>query len=246
MSNADSPEEALELKARYEKLPEVSRVVEVATLVPPDQDHKLPLLADIQERLRSLPTRDKTIEHDPPDGRMLRGELTQLLGQLSQRPAGDGARPGAAGGLAAVAAGAARPSAAPDDAAGETATSQKLKVFEQRLAGDLAEDLHRLREVSTPEPISWPTCRPTLRERYVGPHGKWLLRVFAKDCLWDFGPLEHFTEQVQTVDPEATGKPFGTVEGLKAMKDGLQRAGLYAFLVIAAVLFSTSATCGTR
>jgi uncharacterized protein len=39
------------------------------------------------------------------------------------------------------------------------------------------------------------------------------------------------------VDPDATGKPFGTVEGLKAMKDGLQRAGLYAFLVIAAVLF---------
>ena len=60
---------------------------------------------------------------------------------------------------------------------------------------------------------------------------------FAKDCLWDFEPLEHFTEEVRTVDPEATGKPFGTVEGLKAMKDGLQRAGLYAFLVIAAVLF---------
>ena len=49
-------------------------------------------------------------------------------------------------------------------------------------------------------------------------------------------PLEHFTEVVQTVDPEATGKPFGTVEGLIAMKEGLQRAGLYAFLVIAAVL----------
>ena len=45
----------------------------------------------------------------------------------------------------------------------------------------------------------------------------------SKDCLWDFDPLEHFAQQVRTVDPEATGKPFGTVEGLKAMKDGLQR-----------------------
>ncbi len=114
---------------------------------------------------------------------------------------------------------------------------QKLKVFEERLAGDLSEDLHRLREVSTPKPILLSDLPADLRERYVSPHGKWLLRVFAKDCLWDFGPLEHFTEQVQKVDPEATGKPFGTVEGLKAMKDGLQRAGLYAFLVIAAVLF---------
>ena len=34
LSYTDTPEEALALKARYEKLPEVSRVVEVAALVP--------------------------------------------------------------------------------------------------------------------------------------------------------------------------------------------------------------------
>ncbi len=237
VSIADSPEQTLELKAKYEKLPEVSRVVEVATLAPPDQDQKLPLLADIQERLRSLPTRDKIIEHDLPDGRMLRGELTQLLGQLSKRQAGAGADRELTADLKQSLQGLLDRLPAPDDTAGETATAQKLKVFEQKLAGDLSEDLHRLREVSTPKPIQLSDLPPALRERYVSPHGKWLLRVFAKDCLWDFGPLEHFTELVQKVDPEATGKPFGTVEGLKAMKDGLQRAGLYAFLVIAAVLF---------
>src|SRR5205814_1247532 len=86
-----------------------------------------------------------------------------------------------------------------DDAAGNAAVSQKLKVFEERLAGDLSEDLHRLREVSTPRPIVLADLPADLRERYVSPHGKWLLRVFAKDCLWDFGPLEHFTEVVQKV-----------------------------------------------
>ena len=65
-------------------------------------------------------------------------------------------------------------------------------------------------------------------KRHVGKSGTWLLRVFARDDLWDFEPLEHFTRTVRAVDPEATGKPFGTVEGLKAMKDGLKRAGLYA------------------
>src|SRR5262249_24462584 len=63
-----------------------------------------------------------------------------------------------------------------------------------------------------------------------------LLRVFAKDSLWDFDPLKQFTERIQVVDPEATGKPFGTVEGLSAMKDGLERAGLYSLLVIVVVL----------
>ena len=101
---------------------------------------------------------------------------------------------------------------------------------------DLAEDLHKLAEVSTPAPITVDELPPSLRERYVSPNGKYLLRVFAKDCLWDYQPLEYFTQRIREVDPEATGKPFGTVEGLKAMKDGLLRAGVYAFLVIAAVL----------
>ena len=90
VSIADSREKALELKAKYEKLPEVSRVVEVATLAPPDQDKKLPLLADIQNSLRTLPQRHKTIAHDLPNGKQLRGELTSLVAKLpaSSAPGG--------------------------------------------------------------------------------------------------------------------------------------------------------------
>jgi hypothetical protein len=114
--------------------------------------------------------------------------------------------------------------------------AERLQDFEERLAGDLAEDLHRLREVAQPQGITLADLPPALRERYVGQSGKWLLRVFARECLWDFAPLEHFTQQIRAVDPEATGKPFGTVEGLKSMKGGLERAGLYAFAVITVVL----------
>jgi hypothetical protein len=111
-----------------------------------------------------------------------------------------------------------------------------LQAFDERIAGDLAEDLHRLRDVAEPAPIAVADLPVEFRERYIGKGGKWLLQVFAKECLWDFGPLEHFTQQIQTVDPDATGKPFATVEGLKAMKNGFQWAGLYAFIVITLVL----------
>jgi predicted exporter len=232
VSIADTPQKALELKAKYEQLPEVSRVVEVATLAPPDQDAKLPLVADIQDHLRFLPERNKTIEHDPPVARQLRTELVDLLKRLTDAPVRNDADRAMLADLKQALAGLQTRLESADDAA----VSRTLKTFEERLAGSLSEDLHKLREVSTPKPILLSDLPAGLRERYVSPDGKWLLRVFAKDCLWDFGPLEHFTEQVQKVDPEATGKPFGTVEGLKAMKDGLQRAGLYAFLVIAAVL----------
>ena len=66
VSYTDSSAEALALKARYEKLPEVGRVVEVASLVPPDQDRKMAMLADIQRRLRHLPACGVPIQHAAP------------------------------------------------------------------------------------------------------------------------------------------------------------------------------------
>jgi predicted RND superfamily exporter protein len=77
---------------------------------------------------------------------------------------------------------------------------------------------------------------PELRERYIGKGDKWLLRIFARDCLWDYGPLRTFTAQIHTVDPEATGKPFSTLAGLRGMKHGFQWAGFYALGVIVLVL----------
>src|SRR5205814_6285327 len=57
LSYRATPEEVLALKERYEKLPEVSRVVEVASLLPRDQTDKIELLRDIRHRLRRLPER---------------------------------------------------------------------------------------------------------------------------------------------------------------------------------------------
>jgi hypothetical protein len=112
----------------------------------------------------------------------------------------------------------------------------RLNLFETRLLADLCEDLHKLRDVSKPAPIALSDLPASLRERYVSAGGRWLLRVFGRESLWEYKPLSDFTASVQTVDPEATGKPFTTLEGLQAMKRGFQWAGFYALLAIIAVL----------
>jgi hopanoid biosynthesis associated RND transporter like protein HpnN len=224
-----TPAEALALKARYEQLPEVSRVVEVASLVPDDQGQKLPLLRDVQARLRHLPPRGAAIPHARPSCADLRAELTGLSGQL-QPLAGVGS-PLLKDLCRSLADLRRRLDNLP-----RAAAEERLQQFEERMAQDLAGDLHRLRDVATPQPITLADLPTPLRERYVGQSGKWLLQVFGKDCLWDFEPLEHFVHQIRTVDREATGKPFATVEGLKAMKNGFQWAGLYAFCAIVLVL----------
>lgn len=66
VSITDTPEQALALKARFEELPEVSRVVEVASLLPTNQTAKLAVLADVQNRLKRLPPRGQTIPHLRP------------------------------------------------------------------------------------------------------------------------------------------------------------------------------------
>jgi hopanoid biosynthesis associated RND transporter like protein HpnN len=233
----DSPQQALALKARYEALPEVARVVEVASLLPPGQEQKIPLVRDIRQRLRFLPERGKVIEHARPST----SDLLSRLANLSEK-------------IEPLASSACTANRQPTPLLADLRDSvrglhhqlilsptetveTRLQRFEQCLAGDLAEDLHRLREVATPAAITLDDLPPALRERYVGQSGKWLLRVFAKESLWEFPQLEQFTQQIHAIDPGATGKPFGTVEGLRAMKNGLQRAGIYAFLVIVAVLW---------
>ncbi|MCI0463705.1 MAG: MMPL family transporter, partial [Gemmataceae bacterium] len=229
LSYTSTPEEALALKERYEKLPEVSRVVEVAALVPRHQPHKLEQLSDIQKRLRSLPKRGSVIPHEPPDAQRLEALLAELRTTL--QPHTTVSRPVLENLNASLQALHERMRTA------EQATvSTRLQQFEQWLARDLAEDLHRLREVASPASITVADLPPSLRERYIGRNGKWLLCVFARDSLWEYGPLCHFVKQIRTVDPHATGKPFGTLESLKAMKDGFQWAGVYAFCAIFGVL----------
>ncbi len=243
-----TPEEALALKAKYETLPEVSTVVTVASLIPPDQERKIEMLRDINQRLRKLPKRGEVLEHATPsveDVKQAGERVLKLLAAkqkekpndaMAQLQAGverllktlrrEGEIPGTPDGVI----------QATHIVPAPSFVKQQLKQYDERLTHDLAEDLHRLREVSTPTPIRLDDLPDNLRERYIGKNGKWLVRIFSKDCLWNFEPLEKFVQQVRTVDPEATGKPFTTLEGLKAMRNGFLWAGVYALIAMVLVL----------
>jgi hypothetical protein len=114
--------------------------------------------------------------------------------------------------------------------------AERLKAFDHRLASDLATELHALRNVARPVPITLADVPVELRERFVGANGEYLVRAFAKESLWDFAALQTFTTAAQTADPEATGKSFRTLEGLRQMKIGFQWAGVYALAAIVLVL----------
>jgi hopanoid biosynthesis associated RND transporter like protein HpnN len=229
-SICNSPEDALALKARYEQLPGVSRVVEVASLLPGDQDRKLPIVADISRRLKHLPATDAGIEPFSAPARDVHKEAGLLLGALqpqANRSHQDVLKE-LVGALEQL-----RDHPKLMDAA---TALPRLRTFDRQLAADLIADLHRLRSVASPQPIALADLPRALRDRYVGSTGKFLVEAYAKGDLWELPQLEHFVNEIRTIDPSATGKPFGTLEGLQAMQNGFIRAGAYALCVIVCVL----------
>jgi hopanoid biosynthesis associated RND transporter like protein HpnN len=230
VSYTETPEEALARKAEFEKLDCVSRVVDLASLIPADQDRKMEQLRDIQQRLQFLPPREfKFSQVFPTAPRALTDEINRLLPALEVHSGlrsplldelSDNLRD-LRGKIQAL------PS--------KTATA-RLRAFDHQLVMGLIDNLHQLRDVATPAPIVLEDLPASFRERYLGKDGKWLLRVFAKQSLWDYEPLQHFVDEVRTVDAEATGKPFGTLEGLRGMKSSFLWSAVYATLVIVLAL----------
>lgn len=219
LSLARDRDEALALRARYQAVPEVAAVVEVASLIPADQERKLPVVRAIQERLRAVPPPDQLpppLGSDPAAVREVIGRLARLAG------AGEPLTRALADLTAAL-------DSAPDLAG-------RLHDLDRRLAADLAARLQELKAVCRPEPITVADLPVELRERYVGAKGEFLVRAFARDSLWDYEALQRFTEAATAVDPEATGKAFRTLEGLRQMRHGFERAAGYALLAILVVL----------
>lgn len=227
MSVAHTAEEARALRAKYEALPGVGRVIEVASLVPPDQEAKLPAVRTIHDRLKTLPAADKLPAPQPSSP----GRVHDLAGRVQRQAGSDTTLSTATGDLLG-----ALSSDNPGAYAPGSPLAARLAGFDRRLAADLAADLNRLKAVSRPEPITLADLPADLRERYVGANGELLVRAFAKDSLWDYPALERFTAAAVTADPEATGKAFRTREGLRQMKTGFEWAGVYALAAIVVIL----------
>ena len=219
-------EEALEWKKKFESMADVQMVAEVASLLPQDQSAKKPLLEDIQHRLRLLPKRGSKPAHPTANSGTLQKSLDQLAaekeweklpGKLSETVQEIKEFQKAL------------------QTAGSMANSQ-LRAFEEQVTGDLIENLHKLREVSTPKSITADDIPVSLRQRYLSDSGQWLLRIFPRQDLWQYDNLKDFVNKIQQMDARATGKPFTTLEGLRSMKAGFQWAGIYALIAIVGVL----------
>jgi hypothetical protein len=218
LSIAETQEQALALSQRYRQLPEVNQVVEVASLLPVEQERKIPLVQEIHRRLQRLPDRPS-----PPAVRVEAERVVYLAEQVALKVA-EGTELHRAALMLAQAV-----RELPE-------ASQRLRDLDRWLSAELYAGLKQLQRMSQPVPVTVADIPPALRERYLSPDGAFLVRAFAREDLWEYAALERFITAVTTVDPQATGKTFRTYEGLRQMQRGFIGATVSALVVVAVIL----------
>lgn len=223
LSIADSREELLARKEKFLQLDTVDRCEEIVSLLPAKDNVKTPTIARIRKQLDQLPERPPLLGVDRPENLGL--VLSEAQALCDRLPEADQI----ANNLEQV-----------RDHLRRLPLSECYSVlshYQQQLAGDLLSRLHVLRAMANPEPPKLDDLPASLVDRFVGEHGKHLLKIYGRGDIWDMDALSGFVEDVRSIDSRVTGNPLQAYEASQEMVGSYQQASIYAALVILTVLF---------
>ena len=225
---ASNLDEVRSLHAALTNLPSVAAVHSVAELVPEQQQQKAAIIRDIRRQVGDV--RFDIPPADPADTEalvrslgILRLHASRLAHELSSQKLS---------GLAEAAKSARErlQSLDPEQAL------VRLAEYEKSFFGDLQAQLTLL-ATQADRPMEITDIPDDIRRMLVGRTGKFLLRVFPAENVWERGPLERFVSEVRSVAPKATGTPSGLYEFIDILQRGYIKAALWAFLVIAIMVY---------
>ncbi len=218
-----SREDARNLAAKLETLPEVAKVVTIDTFIPAQQDEKLALITDAS-MLLDLSLNPITVEAPPQDSDVV-AALRQTALQL--RNAADRAQPQPADLARRLASHFERlAEGSPQDRA--TATTL--------LTSGLGVMLDNVRYLLQAQPIALEHVPPDIARDFLAPSGEFRIRIYPKGDPTDNAMLSRFRAAVASVAPDATGVPVFLEESGRTIVGAFTEAGFWSLLVIAMLL----------
>jgi hopanoid biosynthesis associated RND transporter like protein HpnN len=220
---------ALALGARLEKLPEVDRVMTLASFIPDHQPEKLRTIAEAARSL--LPVLQQAPL--PPADDAVRVAAVRRAAQALRNAALDHEGPGAA--QARRLAASLRALAGADAAARDRA--------EVALALPLKLALAALQRSLQPHPVSLATLPPELIRDWLAPDGRALLDIAPRNAagagaMDDDTQLRAFAHAVLQVAPSATGGPISILESAHIVIRAFVEAAIVAAIAITLLLWS--------
>ena len=226
VSLADTPEDVRQLRDRFLKLPTVGRVEELASLMPkyPGGETQVYIvqLRDLLSQIPPLPAQVPTIyPEDVGKG------LENLHQTLKAVPSPQSQR--AAAMLDAFLDGFQQ---IPD----ATRQAQFLMGYQHAMQIALRTQFEMLSKVTDSSPVIDSLPDP-LRSRFVSTNGRWMLRIFPKEQIWDEAPLTKFVNDIRSIDPEATGTPLQNYEAANQIRESYLHSAILASAMVMFVLF---------
>lgn len=226
VSLADNPKQALELKKKFEALPTVHHVEELASVWPqhPEAETKL-LVQAIQAELSQLPSDIPQLS--PVDPKTAGEQMQEMYAMLKTIPSR-------------TAAGSAKTLDRLLDRINEIPNAemqaQLLTGFQTAIASDLLQRLRSLATMANAEPIQLADLPAGLASRFVSKKGEWLLQIYPKMQVWDIEPLAEFIKEIRRVDSDVTGTPLQTYEASRSIKRSYEQAAVYALIAVFCIL----------
>lgn len=222
----NSEEQAKQVKAKLEKVPEVLRVMSLDSFVPEDQQPKLKLIAQGAKILNPALNPDQ-IDAAPSDQENVES-LKSAVDNL-RRTAGDAKGPGAV--ASRRLADALEKLANSDEATRNKA--QDVFVTPMKIVFD------QLRKAMQAEPVTLQSLPPDLVSAWKSKDG--IIRVEAqpKGDPNDNDTLRKFAAAVLEAEPTAVGGPVSILKSGDTVVNAFIHAGIYALLVIGLLLWIT-------
>ncbi|MDW8315877.1 MAG: MMPL family transporter [Rhodovarius sp.] len=211
------------LAARLAALPEVGRVLTLASFLPEAQAEKLALIEDARLILApgflaspaAPPTDAEAAEALAEAGRMLGGATGEEAAARAAR------RLGAA--FLALA---------------EAEPASRARLAQALLPG-LAEMLRRVQAMLEAGPVGLEDLPEALREEWITRDGRARVQITPAVLGHDAAALARFAAAVQAVEPRVTGAPVSTREGSRTVQRAFATAGVIATLIVVGLLLWT-------
>jgi hopanoid biosynthesis associated RND transporter like protein HpnN len=229
LATARSLEELAAKAAAFQRLPSVSDVQSVSSVMPDSQAEKLAVLGRLAAVVDSIP-----VGAVPPvDLAALIAALETLKRRTdlaTARSGGDGPSEEILFIARATSALLARLTV-PDRGAVEV----RLGDFQKRLAGDFAEQWRRLQRATRPAPVTLVDLPEELRRKFIGKSGLLLLQIYSRLDVWERPGATQFAEELRTVDPDITGQPIVAYESMRLIEQAYWQGLAYAFALVAGI-----------
>ncbi|MDX2027837.1 MAG: MMPL family transporter [Alphaproteobacteria bacterium] len=210
-----SSQEAQDLAATLEKLPEVDHVMTLASFVPDGQDAKLAMIADTRMLLE--PTLNLPATQKPPTDQeifdSIRKTSAALKAVASQHPS------------------AVRLAKALDDVLAKNDPAL-LPRLQKNLIGVMQSKLEMVKQTLSAERVTVENITEDLRRDWVTPDGRWLVQAYPKGSPPEHDALVAFTKAVRQVAPDAAGTPISIQESGHTVTSAFMYAGIYALAAI--------------